>query len=456
MDDRSNVNGEVFHRVLLVEDNAADAALLRAMLEEVPSERFETLCVTTVGQAVTVALRQLFDVILLDLSLPDSTGLETIQKLHAAVPATPIVVLSGLADEQVSMAAVQHGAQDYLVKGAATARSLSRAIRYAIHRKRAERALRQARDDLDLKVRLRTSELRHANQALRMLGACSEAIIHAVDEHALLQQICRIIVQSGDYRLAWVGYAENDETRLVRPVAYVGFEDGYLESAEITWAEGPRGDGPTGLAIRTGAVRLGRDFENDPVLAPWREEALRRGYRSSLAVPLTSAGRTFGALTVYSSLPEAFGPEDVELLQRLANDLSFGINALRTRAERDMMIEALAQQQDRLGHLVRSAPLLIWAADTNGIVTLFDGRLRPKGLADHLVIGKPLAEVLPGRDDLLDSFRRALQGEEVLIEVPFGDRVYSSHCSPTRDTYSRITGVLCVATDVTPTRRKDS
>ena len=139
-------------------------------------------------------------------------------------------------------------------------------------------------------------------------------------------------------------------------------------------------------------------------------------------------------------------------------------SALKTLAKYDkiitawngLMIEALAQQQDHLSHLVRGAPLLIWATDIHGIVTLFDGRLRPKGLADHLVIGKPLAEVLPGRDDLLDSFRRALQGEEVLIEVPFGDRVYSSHCSPTRDTYSRITGVLCVATDVTAAQHKGS
>jgi CheY-like chemotaxis protein/putative methionine-R-sulfoxide reductase with GAF domain len=456
MDDRVNIADKITHRVLLVEDNPSDAALLRAMLEEVASEQYETQWVTTASQAVDVALRQLFDVVLLDLSLPDSQGLETIQKLHAALPATPIVVLSGLSDEQVSMEAVQHGAQDYLVKGSASARSLARAIRYALDRKRAERALRQARDDLDLKVRLRTSELRHANQSLRMLGHCGEAIIHADDEPTLLQDICRLIVESGDYRLAWVGYAENDAPRSVRPVAYVGFEDGYLEASGISWADGPMGSGPTGLAIRTGTVQIGRDFENDPALAPWREEALRRGYRSSMAVPLTSAGRTFGALTVYSSAPEAFAPDDVELLQRLANDLAFGVNALRTRAERDMMVEALAEQQDRLGTLVRGAPLLIWATDTHGVVTLFDGRLRPQGLTADCVVGKPLAEVLPGHDEILDSFRRALQGEEVILEVPFGDRLYSSHCSPIRDTFSRITGVLCVSTDITPARRKDA
>jgi len=456
MDDRSNVADKITHRVLLVEDNPSDAALLRAMLEDVRSELYETHWVTTAGQAVDVALSQLFDVVLLDLSLPDSQGLETIQKIHAAVPATPIVVLSGLSDEKVAMEAVEQGAQDYLVKGSSTARSLARAIRYALDRKRAERALRQARDELDLKVRLRTSELRHANQALRMLHACGEAIIHADEEQALLQDICRIIVESGGYRLAWVGYAENDAARSVRPVAYVGFEDGYLEAAGITWADGPQGHGPTGLALRTGTVQIGRDFENDPALAPWREEALRRGYRSSLAIPLSSAGRTFGALVVYSSAPEAFSAEDVELLHRLANDLSFGVNALRTRAERDMMVEALAEQQDRLGTLVRGAPLLIWATDTNGVVTLFDGRLRPTGLTADGVVGKPLAEVLPDHDEIIDSFRRALQGEDVFIEAPFGDRLYSSHCSPIRDTFSRITGVLCVSTDVTPARQKDS
>src|SRR5512142_3138318 len=95
-------------------------------------------------------------------------------------------------------------------------------------------------------------ELRRTYRALTTLSKCSEALVHATSESDLLKDICRIIVEEGGYRLAWVGFAEHDAEKTVRPVAYGGFEAGYLEKLEITWADTARGRGPTGTAIRTG------------------------------------------------------------------------------------------------------------------------------------------------------------------------------------------------------------
>jgi len=97
----------------------------------------------------------------------------------------------------------------------------------------------------------------------------------------LLSQVCETLVRVGGYRMAWVGFAEHDEAKSVRPVAQAGFEDGYLQTANISWADTERGQGPTGRTIRTGKTEVARDMLVDPSLAPWRDEARKRGYASA-------------------------------------------------------------------------------------------------------------------------------------------------------------------------------
>ena len=177
--------------------------------------------------------------------------------------------------------------------------------------------------------------LKRLNRELRAIGDCNQALIRAEDEQTLLDDICRIICDKAGYRMAWVGYAEQDEGKTVRPVAWAGAEDGYLATLHLTWADTERGRGPGGTAIRTGKTAWTRDFAADPRASPWREEALRRGYRCSIALPLKDENaRTFGILAIYAAEPNAFTPEEIELLEQLAGDLAFGIIVLRTRNER--------------------------------------------------------------------------------------------------------------------------
>lgn len=187
--------------------------------------------------------------------------------------------------------------------------------------------------------------LRRVNRALLVLSSVNQELIHAESEPELLDSLCRLIVELGGYRLAWVGYAERDEERSVRPMAQAGFEQGYLESARITWADSERGRGPTGTAIRTGTCQVNQDFLSNSRMAPWREEALRRGYQSSIALPLKDSNTAFGALMIYASEPDAFDEDAVKLLTEAADDLAFGVLVLRTRAEHQRareMVEHLA------------------------------------------------------------------------------------------------------------------
>src|SRR5271166_4621036 len=196
--------------------------------------------------------------------------------------------------------------------------------------------------------------LRRLNRELRAISNCNQALLRATDEQSLLEEICRIVCEEAGYRMAWVSYAEHDEAKSVRPVAWTGAEEGYLASAGITWADTDRGRSPTGTAIRSGKSCCIQDFAKDPRLAPWREGLLQRGFRSGIALPLKDENdNAFGSLTIHSAQPNAFTSEEVRLLEELAGDLAFGIVTLRSRAARKQAEQALRQSEAYLAETQR-------------------------------------------------------------------------------------------------------
>ena len=182
------------------------------------------------------------------------------------------------------------------------------------------------------------------NRELRAISDCNQVLVRAEDEQTLLENICRIVCEEADYCMAWVGYAEHDDARTVRPVARAGADMGYLEHNRFTWVDATHE--PCGAAIRTGDIAGVDDFVADLQALPWREAALQRGYRSCIALPLKDEdGSTFGMLGIYATEAHAFTTEEQRLLEELANDLAFGIVSLRTRSERtaaERRIEHLA------------------------------------------------------------------------------------------------------------------
>ena len=190
------------------------------------------------------------------------------------------------------------------------------------------------------------------NRALRVLSACTQAVIRATDEATLLQTLCNLITEEAAYRMAWVGYVCYDEAKSVTPVASSGFEDGYLKTVNITWADTERGQGPSGRAIRAQKPIACQNMTTDPRYGPWREAAQKRGYESSLGLPLCDQGDVFGVLSIYSAEAEAFNNGELQLLTELADSLSFGIITLRRK-------EALQESEQRYRQLVQTQSDLI-------------------------------------------------------------------------------------------------
>ncbi|MFW6199626.1 MAG: ATP-binding protein [Gemmatimonadota bacterium] len=197
--------------------------------------------------------------------------------------------------------------------------------------------------------------LRRTTRALRAISQTNRAIIRATAEEPLRLEVCRVAVEEGGYRMAWVGYAEEDKT--IRPVAWWGIEDGYLAAVDIRWDDSERGRGPMGTAIRTGEPQVSRDIALDRTFELWRDEAARRGYRSMAVLPLRGEsarrGPRLGALAVYSERPDAFDDAEISLLQEMASDLAFGIRHLRRERDHRALEERLrqAQKMEAVGHL---------------------------------------------------------------------------------------------------------
>lgn len=154
-------------KVLLIEDNVGDARFLWEVLSEVKSPRFELTHTDRLASARRHLEQQHFDVILLDLILPDAQGFDTFAQVQAQVPPVPVIVLTGVDDEDLAIKAMRQGAQDYLMKGQFNSGLLVRATRYAIERKRIEEELRQHREHLAEMVEERTGELKLANEQLQ-------------------------------------------------------------------------------------------------------------------------------------------------------------------------------------------------------------------------------------------------------------------------------------------------
>lgn len=191
--------------------------------------------------------------------------------------------------------------------------------------------------------------LRKTNRALRTISAGNESLVHAMDEQELLNAICQVIVNTGGYRFAWVGYAESDEDKSVRPIiAYAGEEAGFLHTARFSWGDNEFGRGPIGMAIRTGTPQGIHSINNDPGFPSLHKEALSRGYASCIALPLRASDKVLGALAIYATEVDAFDDGEIKLLMEMADDLTYGTIALRTRAEREHAMEENHQNAARL------------------------------------------------------------------------------------------------------------
>jgi PAS domain S-box-containing protein len=300
------------------------------------------------------------------------------------------------------------------------------------------------------------TNLRRINRALRTLSRSIQAQIHATEEPMLLKDICQVIIDEGGYRFAWVGYAEDDHDKTVRPVAHAGIEEGYLERARISWADTERGRGPTGTAIRNGKATCCRDVLNDPAFLPWRDDAVKRGYASTLVLPLTDRGKTFGALSIYSKDPYGFDEEEIGLLSELASDLTYGILALRARADRIQAERALRVANVYNRSLIEaSLDPLVTIGEDGKITDVNAATESATGFSREKLIGTDFANYFTQPQEARTGYRKVIENGMVrdypltichhsgkTVDVLYNAAVY-------KDAEGNVSGVFAAARDIT-------
>jgi diguanylate cyclase (GGDEF)-like protein len=198
--------------------------------------------------------------------------------------------------------------------------------------------------------------LARMNRVLRTLRAGHRALLRAGDEHELLETMCGALVEEGGYLVAWIGFAEHDPLRTIRPVAHAGREEAFFRTARFSWdAARPS---VSGEAIRTGMPSIGRRLRSDPILTQWRVNAAREGYGAVSAFPLRSATDVIGCLVLVAADEDAFDAAEARLLEELADDLGYGIAHLRMQQrqiEADRTIERMAFRDPLTGLPNRAA-----------------------------------------------------------------------------------------------------
>jgi CHASE3 domain sensor protein len=185
------------------------------------------------------------------------------------------------------------------------------------------------------------------NRLYAVLSRTSQSISHIRERDALFRAVCRIAVKDGLFRMAWVGTV-NPHTGSVEPVAFAGFEDGYLGRIHIATTDTPEGRGPTGRALRERRHFVCSDIAGDPYLLPWRDAALARGYRSSAAFPIQFGDSVVGVFTVYAGEPGFFDDEIVAVLSEAASEISFALESMDREARRRQAEEDLRSLNEDL------------------------------------------------------------------------------------------------------------
>lgn len=190
-------------------------------------------------------------------------------------------------------------------------------------------------------------ELRHVNRALQTRSSCDLALVHADNEIGLIGDMCRVLVEVGGYRGAWVGFVEDDAEKTVQPMAHHGQAAADLGGLHFTWADTAQGGSPWGRAVRTGEGQVFRYADDAPAALPWDDRPAVRSGQAILALPLRHDGGRLGVLTLHAAGQEdAFDAEEMTLNMELADDLAYGIVALRTRAAHDSSMERLQHSME--------------------------------------------------------------------------------------------------------------
>lgn len=214
-------------------------------------------------------------------------------------------------------------------------------------------------------------EIRKVNRLFHFISEINSCMLKTHSSEELYREACRIAIEKGSFCMAWIGLY-NEEQDQVIPFCWYGNEDGYLQKARILGTDKEAaGRGPTGRAIRSRHYQYCNDVANDPSMAPWREEALKRNYLSSISIPLVVNNKLIALYTLYTSEAFFFNESEIKLLLEVADKLAFALDKLRLNERRKKAEYQLTESENKFRSLVEQTTVGVYILQ-NGVFTYFN------------------------------------------------------------------------------------
>ncbi len=284
----------------------------------------------------------------------------------------------------------------------------------------------------------------------------NQMIIHSSNQNEVFQEACRIMVEDGKFRMAWIGLVD-EKTQKVRPVNWFGHEDGYLsEILKIsTNPETPAGRGPTGTTIREGKTVVNNNIKDNENYALWRDEAVHRGFASSIALPISFQRKVIGSLNIYSSTVEFFNSSEVQLLDKVVSTISYAIDVI----ERDNLLK---KSEEMFSTITNLSPDIISVLDKEGsLVYNSSAALRIHGYTNQDLIGKNTIELIhpDDREEISSIMQTLKEGTMGHITVQYrylnkdGSYSWMEATALNQLDNPLINGIITISRDIT-TRKK--
>lgn len=225
-------------------------------------------------------------------------------------------------------------------------------------------------EDLLAKINSHEQKMNKAKRLYLFISKINQIIVRAKDRNQLFKEVCNIAVEIGGFQMAWIGMID-PETQDVIPIGVGGHNQEYLSVIKTIpiRIDKEAGKGPVGIAIRKGSYQVCNAIEEDPLMELWREEALKRDYRSLITIPIKMFEKTIGVFVIYAAEKNYFDDEEINLLNNATTDVAFALEFFEEEIMRKQAEEAVAQSEKRLSTLTEICPVGIFRTDLTGATT---------------------------------------------------------------------------------------
>ncbi len=380
--------------LLLVDDNPVNLDIMSRIISHY-LPKCQVLTARDPSTALNIGETIALDGVLLDCQMPGMGGVELCRRFkeHEHLKHVPVILLTSFkSSPELRAEGLDAGAEDFISRPVENVEFIAR-IRSILRLKRAEDRLRRINSNVEGLLAEKTAALERSRRMYDMLSACSQAVMMAEKSEDLYRDICRILVNEGGYRVAWVGELEMGLDMKIRPLAWEGVNESCSAKLRSVWTDKTFPCDPaTRTAIREGRVAIVRDMDEALASGVSGYEVVSQGVVSALSLPLMDGENLLGVLSLYSSERHIFDTLEISLLQRLADNLVFGIRALEAERERQTSRLKAEQALSLLKSVINATSDLIYFKDR-------EGRFLGCNLATARLFGHPEEEIVGKRDD---------------------------------------------------------